>query len=127
MPRSDAGTGASREIVGWLVQRLRFATEPVLRDDLADELRDHAAGTWGYRWSPSTAARRLREATRAAINGGWPLVSESEGFFLARTPEQRKAAAERIEQIANDLLDRASALRNAPVSGEQARLFGEAS
>lgn len=126
--RSDqSGTGAAREIVAWLVQRLRFATEPVLRDDLASELRDHAASAFGLRWSPSTSARRLREAIRAATDGGWPVVSEGEGFFLARTPEQRQAAALRLRQIADDLLERAARLEVAPVSGEQVEMFGGAS
>jgi len=125
MSRSDqAGTGAAREVVAWLVQRLRFAETPVLRDVLAGELQAHAELTWGYRWSRSTAGRRLREAIRAAGDAGWPVVSEGEGFFLARTREQRQAAALRLRQIADDLLDRAARLEVAPVSGEQVDLFG---
>ncbi|MFZ5785503.1 MAG: hypothetical protein ACOY3Y_03580 [Acidobacteriota bacterium] len=117
--------GESDEVVGWLVQRLRWAHGPVTRDQLAQDLRVHAAETWGYRWEPATAARRVREAIKAARRHGWPVVSLGSGFRLARTAEERHRAAERIREMARDLLAEASRLEETPVPGDlvQGELF----
>lgn len=114
-------------ISSWLVQRLRFATEPIIRDVLARELRDHAAGTWGYRWSESTSARQLRHGIKAARRAGFPVVSLGDGFSLARTDAERHKAAERLREMARDLLYEASLLEHVPLRGEarQGDLFAE--
>jgi hypothetical protein len=120
--------GENDEIVGWLVQRLRWAHGPVTRDQLAQDLRTHAADTWGYRWTASTAARRLREAIKAARRHNWPVVSLGDGFRLARTAEERRRAAERLRDMARDLLAEASRLEATPLAGDpvQGELFAAA-
>lgn len=123
MPRSDqAGTGAATEIVGWLVQELRFAVEPVKRDRLAARLQDWAYLAFAARWSLSTSARRLREAIKEARRQGYPVVSLGDGFHLARTREARERAAERLEKIGRDAFAEARRLREARLPGEETQL-----
>jgi hypothetical protein len=110
------------EVRAWLVQHLRFSQGPATRDQLSLELKDHAAETWGYRWSLSTAARRLREAIDAALEDGWPIVSQGSGFYLARTAAERHEAAERIRKTARRLFVKAEALEHAPVPGDLQQL-----
>lgn len=106
------------EISSWLAQRLRFATGPLTRDTLARELQEHAEGTWGYRWSQSTAARRLREGIKAARRDGFPVVSLGDGFRLAKTQRERHAAAEKLRVMARDLLAEAAVLEAVPLPGD---------
>ena len=126
-PQCDqAGTGAAPGIVAWLLQELRFAPEPITRDVLAAALREHAAGSFGVRWSPSTASRRLREAINQAIREGWPIVSVDGAFQLAQTTTQRHAAAERLRKMAAEIMTRADNLEFAKGRGEQVEMFGRA-
>ena len=128
MTRHQIGFGAEPEIVAWLVQRLRFALEPVTRDTLTDELLAYVTGTYGLHWQTTTAARRLREAINRATEDGWPIVSVHGGFQLARTRADRHQAAERLRKTARRLFVRAEKLDGAAVSGDmlQGELFGEA-
>jgi len=116
------------EAAGWLVERLRLTSRPVKRDRLAEELRQRAAEAWGHNWTLSTAARRLREAIKAARRQGWPIVSLGRGFQLARTQADRHKAAERLRDMARDLMAEASHLEAASVPGDQVQraLFTEA-
>jgi len=110
------------EVRGWLLQRLRFASGPATRNQLASELRVFASDTWGYSWTLDTAARRIREAIDAAISDGWPIISRGSGFYLARTKEERHEVAERIRTTARRLFAKAARLECAPVPGDMRQL-----
>jgi len=92
---------------------------------LAADLQQHAAATWGVHWSRTTAARRLREGIKAARREGFPVVSLGEGFQLARSRAERHQAAERLREMARDLLAEAAVLESVPVPGDarQGELF----
>ena len=112
----------------WLLDRLRWAIEPVTRDVLAAELSDWARAELGLAWSRETAARRLREAFGELEKRGDAVVSDGTAFRIATTQAERDTAARKMEKTGIACLQRAANIRKLTLGGElrQLGLFGEA-
>lgn len=109
------------EVSRWLVRRLIGARNPISRRQLGAELQAWAIGQ-EWRWSTATAVRRLREGISAARRDGFPVVSVGAGFFLARRPEDRRQAAERLRKQARAMFSEADRLEHTPVPEEMQQL-----
>ncbi|MBI4916855.1 MAG: hypothetical protein HY825_13490 [Acidobacteria bacterium] len=108
-------------VADFLLNWLRFASEPVKRDELTDVVLQHSAAA-GFDWKRSTAARRVREAIAELIDLGYPVSSTGAGLRLDDTDQAREHAAQKLERAAETLQRRARALR----SGRQMLLALEA-
>lgn len=111
------------EVRNFLLAELRWSERPLTRDDLVERTLTMARGTWGYTWTRTTAARRVREAIAALNDHGEPVVSTGDGYRLARTAEEIDTAARRLEQTGKACLWRAARIRRIPI-GQVARQLG---
>jgi len=110
------------EVGRWLLERLRQSTAPVTRDILAAELVAHVACAFGAAWTSATAGRRIREAAARLERDGHPVLSDGTGYRLARTAEERRLAARKMERMGLSCLRRAADIRGLTLAGELKQL-----
>jgi hypothetical protein len=105
-------------------------TTCLTRDELTERVHDHSFEKLGLRWKRSTAARRVREALEALLEGDRPVISAGGGFKLASraTAAERDRAAHLIEQQLIKLARKLRRVRGFRMPGEPADgdLFPEA-
>lgn len=110
--------------VAWVAEsiltRLRWARGPVPRDELTASVMGVAIMVRGRCWNAATAARRVREALEALLEGDSPVISAGGGFKLASraTAAERDRAAHLAERQAVRLLTKARRIRAVVLPGE---------
>ena len=98
-----------------IVAALRWSAAPLTRDQLAERVLEHGAAALGVRWQRTTAARRVREALEALLEGDCPVISAGHGYKLAASAsaEERERAAHLAERAGVRLLAKARRIRAA--------------
>ncbi len=117
--------GDTEVVAHAIVSILRWAPEPIARDQLSNQVHDHITLTLGYLWQRATTERRVRDAFKELRRQGYPVVSDGKGFKLATTSDERHRAAEKLRKMARSIFAEADRLEAAPVPREpvQAELF----
>jgi thiamine pyrophosphate-dependent acetolactate synthase large subunit-like protein len=102
-------------IAPFIVTTLRWSATPLTRDRLTDQVLEQAAHAHALHWQRTTAARRVREALEALLDGEQPVISAGRGYVLAAHAalEIRERAAQLAERAGIRLLQKARKIRAA--------------
>lgn len=108
-------------LTDWVLMMLSNFRTSFTRDFLTYELQ-RACMDHGTQWTRETCSRMLRLAFNELERQGHAIISEGNGFHIARTPEQRALSARRLEKMGLSLLKRASIIRGLTLDGEMKQL-----
>ncbi len=112
--------GDTEVVAHTIVSILRWAPEPITRDELSDQVHDHMTLALGYLWQRATTERRVRDALRLLLDGDSPVISAGHGYRLAARAiaAERERAAQLAERAGVRLLAKARKIRAAALTGE---------
>jgi hypothetical protein len=107
----DLGT-VKGEILFWLGGA--HTGKSMRRSDLVEKVH-RALNLAGCQWSRATVDRRVREALIELDQEGHPVISDGQGYRIARGRDETEAYSERLAKQGLALLRRSALIRRLPV------------
>jgi thiamine pyrophosphate-dependent acetolactate synthase large subunit-like protein len=124
MPSTSRRESDAAWVARCIVAALRWSSTSLTRDQLTEQVLEHATGALGVFWQRTTAARRVRDALALLLEGDQPVISAGHGYVLAAlaTREERERAAQLAERAGVHLLAKARKIRAAVLPHEAVQL-----